>query len=190
MPKVLFLQRGSTRRFTRLCAAFANFYFDTECVLVAAARRQILDEITRRVVKWPAKRDVLALLALPDDANWKVIKHAVEVDLTPYIAKAFVRARDVEQADSMVRTDPQIMGGAPVFAGTRIPIDVVLSSLAGGASMSRLKASYPFLTDTHIHAAKVFQQVHPKRGRPRRLADANAALTRRVARVVRPPRSI
>jgi len=189
MPKVLFDQRGSTRRFTRLCAAFAKFYFDTESVLVAAARRQILEEITQRVVKWPTKRDVLALLSLPEDANWKVIKHAVEIDLAPYIANAFVRARDVEQADALVSTDAQIMGGVAVFAGTRVPIDGVLASLHSGVSMNRLKASYPFLGDTHIYAAKVYQQVHPKRGRPRRLADVNAVQTRRVSRVVRPARA-
>jgi len=185
VPKVLFQQQGSTRRFSRLCAAFANFYFDTESVLIAGARRQALEELTQRVLQLRTTNEVLALSALPDDVNWKVVRHAVEIDLTPYITEALARARDVEQADALVSSAPDIMGGAAVFAGTRVPIDIVLSSLDAGVDMDRLRTSYPFLTDTHIQAAKVYRAVHPKRGRPRRLADVDRAGTHRVRRVVR-----
>jgi uncharacterized protein (DUF433 family) len=77
------------------------------------------------------------------------------------------------------------MGGAAVFFGTRVPLDVVLGSIAAGISMDRLKASYPFLTETHIQAARVYDEVHPRRGRPRRLADTNPTMEQRVKRVVR-----
>jgi len=189
VPKVLFEQQGSVRRFTRLCAAFADFYFDTENLLIAGARRQILEELTQRVEKLLTRNEVMDLSALPDDLNWKVTRHAVEVDLTSYVAKAFVRARDVDQADALVTSDPDIMGGVAVFTGTRVPVDVVLSSIAAGVRMDRLRSSYPFLTDAHIQAARVYQEVHPRRGRPRRLADVNTGATRRVSRVVRTARA-
>lgn len=106
-----------------------------------------------------AKHEVLALSALPNDVNWKVVRHALEIDLTPYVAEALVRARDVSRADALVSDTPDIMGGITVFAGTRVPIDIVLSSLDAGIGMDRLCASYPFLTDMHIRAAEVYLNV-------------------------------
>ena len=89
------------------------------------------------------------------------------------------------QDQSLVSTDPDVMGGAPVFAGTRVPVDVVLSSLAEGIELQRLKNSYPFLTDAHIMAAKAYEAVRPRRGRPRRLSELNQDLRRNVTRVVK-----
>jgi uncharacterized protein (DUF433 family) len=185
VPDALFEQQGNVRRFTRLCAAFAKFYFDTENVLVAAARRQVLEELTRRVEQLSASNDVLALVALPRTLSWKVARFAVEVDVTPYVQGAFARAREVDRAGALVTADPEIMSGVPVFAGTRVPIEIVLGSLARDIDMGRLKASFPFLTEAHVHAARVHEAIHPRRGRPRRMAEANPDLTRRVTRVVR-----
>ena len=91
----------------------------------------------------------------------------------------------VEQADALVTTDPEVMGGAAVFAGTRVPVDVVLGSLAAGIDLDRLKASYPFLTEAHIQSAKDFEEVNPRRGRPRRIADVSPELLHSVTRVVK-----
>jgi uncharacterized protein (DUF433 family) len=96
------------------------------------------------------------------------------------------RVKDGCQADALVTVSPDVMGGAAVFAGTRVPIDIVLGSIAADSSMERLRASYPFLTDAHVQAARVYEAVHPRRGRPRRLADTNPAMKPHVRRVVRP----
>jgi uncharacterized protein (DUF433 family) len=185
MPAVLFEQLGSSRRFTRLCAAFAKFYFDDENWLVAGARRKVLEELTERVVQLQRSNEVLSLVTLPDKFSWKVVNYAVEVDVAPYVAEVSARAKDVSQADELVVTSPDVMGGAAVFAGTRVPIDTVLGSVAAGVDVQRLKASYPFLTEAHFHAARVYEEVHPRRGRPRRLAEINPPETRRVTKVVR-----
>jgi uncharacterized protein (DUF433 family) len=57
---------------------------------------------------------------------------------------------------TLVATDPEIMGGKPVFAGSRLPIDTVLASLASGIPLARLQASFPFLTEAHIRAAQAY----------------------------------
>lgn len=185
MPSVLFEQHGSIRKFTRLCAAFAKFYFDDRTWLVAGARRQVLDELTQRVTQLQGKNDVFALTSLPDRFNWKVTNYTVEVDVAPYVTEVFARVKDVYQADTLITTSPDVMGGAAVFAGTRVPIEMVLSSISVDVNMDRLKTSYQFLTDAHIQAARVYEEIHPRRGRPRRLADTNPSTTRRVTRVVR-----
>ena len=87
--------------------------------------------------------------------------------------------------DALVTTDPEVMDGVPVFAGTRVPIGIVLGSLAVGIGLDRLKASYPFLTEAHIQSAKVYEAVHPRRGRPRRISEVNPQLPRRITRVVK-----
>jgi uncharacterized protein (DUF433 family) len=188
MPDLLFDQHGSTRVFTRLCAAFANFYFATEGLLIAAARRQVVEELTRRVGMLSAKDEVFALISMPDAMNWKVAKSAVQIDVEPYVSKALARMREVDQADALVNADPEVMGGVPVFAGTRVPIDIVNASMAAGIDMERLRASYPFLTSAHIAAANVYAEVHPRRGRPKRLSEANPEWQVLGTRVVRPAR--
>lgn len=185
VPDVLVGQQGSTRLFTRLCAAFARFYFDTEDLLIAAARRQVLDELTGRVTRSPAREAVLALAQVPAELSWKVQRCAVEIDVAPYVSTALVRAREVDQAEALVTTDVQVLGGAPVFAGTRVPIDSVLASLDAGVELPRLQESFAFLTQAHVGAARVYAQVHPRRGRPRRLGELNPQAVRRSARVVR-----
>lgn len=185
MPDVLFEKNGGVRSFTRLSAAFAKFYFDDRNWLVAGARRQVLNELTQRVAQLQGKDDVFALMALPDRFNWKVTNHTVEVDVAPYVTEVFARVKDVYQAGTLVTVSADVMGGAAVFAGTRVPLDVVLGSIAAGIGMDRLKASYPFLTEAHVQAARVYDQVHPRRGRPRRLADTNPTIMPRVRRVVR-----
>lgn len=185
MPAVLFEHLGSSRKFTRLCAAFAKFYFDCENWLVAGARRKVLEELTDRVVQLRCSNELLSLVMIPDKFSWKVIHYAVEVDVAPYVAEVSARANDVSQADALVMTSADVMGGVAVFAGTRVPIDIVLGSAAAGVDAQRLKAAYPFLTDAHFQAARVYENVHPRRGRPRRLAEINPPETRRVSKVVR-----
>ncbi|WP_027475353.1 DUF433 domain-containing protein [Curvibacter gracilis] len=184
LPDSVFQQRGSTRLFTRLGAGFASFYFATEDLLMARTRRQVLDELSARIEHLPMKDALLTLMQL-DAISWKVERNFVEVDVLPFLEQALQRVKQVEQADALVVTDPEILGGTPVFAGTRVPSEVVLGSLAADIGLDRLQDSYPFLTEAHIESAQVFALVHPRRGRPRRLADLSPALEPRIMRVVR-----
>lgn len=89
------------------------------------------------------------------------------------------------QTPPLVMVDPEIMGGEPVFAGTRVPVDNVLGSLEKDIAWDRLLASYPFLTDAHVEAAHQYRQNHP-RVAPLSLAEANPGLLPLSKRVVRP----
>ncbi len=51
-----------------------------------------------------------------------------------------------------ITIDPDIRGGKPVLSGTRIPVDLVLGKLAGGASYREIKKEYE-LTQGQILAA-------------------------------------
>lgn len=48
--------------------------------------------------------------------------------------------------------DPEIRGGKPVIKGTRVPVDVLLGKLAGGATYEEVMQEYD-LTREQIFAA-------------------------------------
>jgi uncharacterized protein (DUF433 family) len=45
----------------------------------------------------------------------------------------------------IVTVDPEILGGTPVFTGTRVPIAVLFENLADGLSLDEILDSYPTL---------------------------------------------
>ena len=57
---------------------------------------------------------------------------------------------------SLILSDPSIMMGKPVVAGTRITVEIILERLAAGESMEDLLKSYPRLTEETIRAALAF----------------------------------
>ena len=46
---------------------------------------------------------------------------------------------------SVIVRDPDILGGRPVFRGTRVPIDVLFENLEDGLSIEEIAQSYPSL---------------------------------------------
>lgn len=54
---------------------------------------------------------------------------------------------------AQIVSDPQILGGKPVIAGTRISVELILDKLASGMSKSEILEDYPHLTADQIHAA-------------------------------------
>ena len=190
VPHILLAQESGARRFARLSAAFARFFFETETDLVASTRKRILRELTERIEKVQGHNEIFALHVMPREVDWKVfVSSAVTVDVSSFVSAAMARAKEVDQADKLVVEDLEVLGGVPCFAGTRVPIESVLASLDKGVATSRVTQSYPFLTDAHIEAARVYSRVHPRRGRPRRLSEANSPALKRVSKVVRTART-
>lgn len=165
------------RRFARLGAAFAGFYFGTEDVFVADLRRRVVAELTERTLE---RRDSEALLGLSfkewPEIDWSFTLPSVRVEPGAFIERAWRHVLQIESARRLVATEPQVLNGMPTFSGTRVAVDVVLSSLDQGISFERLRASYPFLTQAHLDAARTFTTVNPRRGRPPRLSELHPGL--------------
>nr|VFJ99306.1 MAG: Uncharacterized conserved protein, DUF433 family [Candidatus Kentron sp. LFY]VFJ99438.1 MAG: Uncharacterized conserved protein, DUF433 family [Candidatus Kentron sp. LFY] len=47
--------------------------------------------------------------------------------------------------EQIVTIDPEILGGTPVFTGTRVPISVLFENLADGLGLDEILDSYPTL---------------------------------------------
>lgn len=75
--------------------------------------------------------------------------------------------RTLRRARAMVISDPDIMGGDPVFRGTRVPVHLIATLLEQGAREAELLADYPRLTAEMIRLAPIYAAAYPLRGRPR-----------------------
>jgi uncharacterized protein (DUF433 family) len=50
----------------------------------------------------------------------------------------------------IISSDPDVMGGTPVFAGTRVPVQTLLDYLEGGESIDEFLAGFPSVTRDQI----------------------------------------
>jgi len=55
-----------------------------------------------------------------------------------------------------ISSDPKVMFGKPVIAGTRIPVDLILEKLGKGRTVDDLLVSYPRTTREAIYACLLF----------------------------------
>jgi len=55
-----------------------------------------------------------------------------------------------------IEVNPNILQGKPVIKGTRIPVSLVLSYLAGGMSVDEILAEHPTLTREAVHACLAY----------------------------------
>lgn len=63
-------------------------------------------------------------------------------------------------------TNPKILAGKPVIAGTRIPVSLILNLLAHGQTTDEIIDDYPDLTPDDIKAAiKYAQELVENKGR-------------------------
>jgi uncharacterized protein (DUF433 family) len=89
--------------------------------------------------------------------------------------------RRLAEAGRMVDSDSEVMHGAPIYLGTRIPVHAVADMLAQGATTEEILEGYPALTREKIELAPLYAKAFPRRGRP----VARPWTTRRRRRVTR-----
>jgi uncharacterized protein (DUF433 family) len=86
------------------------------------------------------------------------------------VQRELKRLHKVEQ---MIVSDPEVMGGTPVYRGTRIPVDLVATMSAQGASVEEILDGYPALSREKVELAPLYVAAFPRRGRPVRRPWAN-----------------
>lgn len=53
---------------------------------------------------------------------------------------------------SVISRDPEIMGGTPVFSGTRVPLQTLLDYLEAGESIDEFLEGFPSVTRNQVIA--------------------------------------
>ena len=66
----------------------------------------------------------------------------------------------------MVEADPEILHGAAVYRGTRIPVQAIADMLSQGAAVEDILEGYPALTSQRVALAPLYVKAFPRRGRP------------------------
>ena len=92
----------------------------------------------------------------------------LKIDLRQPRRELAASLRDLRRARRIVVSDPEILGGDPVFRGTRVPLHLIAELVAQGSKPAELIESYPHLTAEMIRLAPVYAGAYPLRGRPRR----------------------
>lgn len=69
---------------------------------------------------------------------------------------------------SVVHSDPEILGGTPVFVGTRVPVQALIDYIEGGHTLERFLDDFPTVPRDLAIAALEQAKRH-------RIADAHAA---------------
>ena len=59
-------------------------------------------------------------------------------------------------ADQYIQSDPSIMMGKPVIAGTRITVELILEKVGAGETVDEMLAAHPRLTREAVAAALAF----------------------------------
>jgi uncharacterized protein (DUF433 family) len=90
--------------------------------------------------------------------------------------------KTLEAAERAIHRDKDILGGEPVFRGTRVPVCDIAAMLDAGASAAEILAGYPSLDQRLLDLARLWAAAHPRRGRPKTLAPLGLTL-RRTKRV-------
>jgi uncharacterized protein (DUF433 family) len=91
----------------------------------------------------------------------------VKIDLREPRRELATSLRELRRARRLVVSDPDIMGGDPVFRGTRVPVHMIAELVAKGSMPAELVESYPRLTAEMIRLAPIYAAAYPLRGRPR-----------------------
>lgn len=58
-----------------------------------------------------------------------------------------------------IKTDPAVHDGDPCIAGTRVPVSVIVGSIAEGDTWEQVLSSYPKLERQDIQAALQLEQL-------------------------------
>jgi uncharacterized protein (DUF433 family) len=91
----------------------------------------------------------------------------LKIDLREPRQELAASLRALRRARQLVVSDSDILGGEPVFRGTRTPVHPIATLLGQGSMAADLLKAYPRLTAQMIEIAPLYAAAYPLRGRRR-----------------------
>lgn len=137
-----------------------KLWYGVGSTLAAARRQRLFDEIKAAPKAKTVKADDLLI-----------------VDVEEARKQLQARMADLEEAEAAIGKVKGVMGGEPVFKGTRIPARLVAAMLEQGGEEWDILEGYPSLTPRMLELAKIWAAAHPARGRPKSMADYGYKVT-------------
>jgi len=161
LPDGFFSIEGGRQVLASACSLI-SFYFDSAKRLTSEERLFAIEEAGRRLHKFRK----LAFAALIEE-DWTVRDEFLTIDLAPFVRRTKERTDRLDSARGLVVSDAQVLGGAPVFRGSRVAVHDVAASVAAGTPIGRILLAYPSLDAEKIALAAIYADANPARGRPR-----------------------
>jgi len=100
----------------------------------------------------------------PDDRA----RISMRIETGPVVEDVLERIRVFRAGARRVESNENIVSGTLVFKGTRIPVAQVGMMLKRGATPEELLADWPYLTDVDLKFARIWVELNPPPGRPRK----------------------
>jgi uncharacterized protein (DUF433 family) len=121
--------------------------------------RQILGKSVGSAGRWQMRG---ADLVLKED------KLSVSVHYHPLRKQLFQNANLYRKGLRRIVSNPEILGGEPVFGGTRIPLQHIAGLVRKGVSEAEIREDYPSLSNLDLAFASIHARMSPPPGRPRK----------------------
>lgn len=116
-----------------------------------------------------AKKRIWSFLKRTHDENLGVVHLSAGLSLTlnDVAGTEWIKTlRYLRAREEHLSSDPEVFGGEPVIAGTRITCRSVLGRVSGGETLDELTEDYPEIPREAFEAAEIYARTHPPRGRP------------------------
>jgi len=99
----------------------------------------------------------------------------VVVDYAHLIETVTRNVAAFEWGQQRIVSDFAVLGGEPVFRGTRIPLVQVASLIRKGLTDAQLSERYPSLQPVDLDYARIFARLGKRPGRPRKALETRSA---------------
>lgn len=143
-------------------AGHATRLLDLRALMSLALERRLADRFVPEL-----RREVFDALATAPRNRVSLEGGFLTIDLRELRRDLATALRALRRARDLVVSDPDIMGGDPVFRGTRIPVHLIATLIGQGSAETDLLEAYPRLTAEMVHLAPTYAAAYPLRGRPR-----------------------
>jgi uncharacterized protein (DUF433 family) len=143
-------------------AGYATRLLDLHALMSLTLERRLADRFVPEL-----RREVFEAVARGPRNTVSLEGGLVKIDLREPRRELATSLRALRRARELVVSDPDILGGDPVFRGTRVPVHLIATLLGQGSTEADLREGYPRLTVEMIRLAPLYAAAYPLRGRPR-----------------------
>jgi uncharacterized protein (DUF433 family) len=148
---------------------------DRQALLSLTLERRLADHFVPEL-----RRRVFDALAASSSKVLSFDGGLLKIDLSEPRRELAASLRALQRARHLVVSDAEILGGDPVFRGTRVPVHLIAGVITEGAVEADLLKSYPRLTAEMVQLAPIYAAAYPLRGRPRKQPWQGKSPTQKV----------
>jgi uncharacterized protein (DUF433 family) len=145
------VKNSPTRAISLTGCAMARFYFRSASMLTKEERLAAIGQAVDVTSKTGRAAKVVS-------------RGFVSIDFTEFFKETKEALASMQKSENLVESDPDILGGEPVFRGTRTPIYMVAAA-ARESSTEELLRAFPAIKKDWVEFAKAYAKANPRRGR-------------------------